>query len=100
MTQIEELLEPPLTASQGQMRIVTRYFADEEDPKLTPGDTRIVWDRNVQPEVDNAKEQFDKWRKLGYAAYSVNARGETLEVIRKFDPALQTITFTPPNVGG
>lgn len=64
------------------------------------GDTKIIWDADKPEEVEAAREQFDKLRKKGYAAYSVDRKGEKGEVLRKFDPDAEKLILAPPTVGG
>lgn len=64
------------------------------------GDTKIMWDSAQDAEVDAARATFDKLKKAGYLAYSVNKKGDKDEVIKKFDPDAEKIIMTPPLVGG
>jgi hypothetical protein len=64
------------------------------------GDTKVMWDPNVQVEVDVAKGTFDKMRKNGYLAYSVAPDGKQAEQINEFDKAAGKIIMTPPLRGG
>ena len=64
------------------------------------GDTKIIWDRTKPDEVESAREQFDKLRKKGYAAYKVESGGGKGEVIREFDAHAEKIILAPPMVGG
>jgi hypothetical protein len=64
------------------------------------GDTKIIWDPDKTDEVAQARETFDKLRKKGYAAYSVNRKGDKGEVIREFDPNAEKMILAPPTVGG
>ena len=59
------------------------------------GDTRLMWDPRDADEVKVAKEAFDKAKKKGMLAYSVDEKGEkTGQVIREFDPTLSKIVMT------
>lgn len=64
------------------------------------GDTKIIWDPEKAEEVAHARETFDKLRKKGYAAYSVNKKGDKGEVIREFDPDAEKMILAPQMVGG
>jgi len=64
------------------------------------GDTKIIWDTDKPDEVENARETFNKLRKKGYAAYSVNRKGDKGEVLREFDPEAEKLILAPPTVGG
>lgn len=64
------------------------------------GDTKIIWDPDKQEEVEQARETFNKLRKKGYAAYSVNKRGDKGEVVREFDSDAEKLILAPAMVGG
>lgn len=65
------------------------------------GDTRTIWDPNVQDEVKAAKAQFDALKKKGYLAYRVNPDdGSKGQVMREFDPKAGKIIMQPQMVGG
>jgi hypothetical protein len=65
------------------------------------GDTKLIWDKNQDAEVENAKATFDRLTKAGYMAYSVKGRnGEKDEQIRAFDPDAERIILAPPLQGG
>lgn len=64
------------------------------------GDTKTVWDSDNAAEVEIARETFEKFKKKGYAAFSVTKKGDKDEQIHKFDPEAEKIIFVPPIVGG
>ena len=66
------------------------------------GDTRIMWDPAVADEVDTAKAAFDKGKKKGMLAYSVDpdSGGRTGEVIREFDETRGKIIMVRQTRGG
>jgi len=64
------------------------------------GDTKIIWDPKNPDEVENAKEQFNRLRKKGFLAYSVNKKGDKGEMITEFDPNAEKIILSPPVTGG
>lgn len=64
------------------------------------GDTKLIWDEDNQDEVDAAKDMFDKLKKKGYLAYSVNKKGDKGEVLSKFDASVERIIMAPPMQGG
>lgn len=68
------------------------------DPQL--GDTKVYWDKNKPQEVENARENFDRMRKKGYAAYRMTASGSKGEQIRSFDPSAERIILGLPLHGG
>lgn len=64
------------------------------------GDSRTIWNPENQDEVDAAKATFDRLKKKGYLAYTVEEDGKRGEVIRRFDPAAGKIIMAPQLVGG
>lgn len=66
----------------------------------TTGDTKVLWDKTKQAEVDNAKKMFNRLKKQGYIAYTVKDNGERGEIIQMFDVNLERIIMHKPVVGG
>jgi hypothetical protein len=65
------------------------------------GDTKLIWDRRNQVEVDAAREMFDKLKKKAYLAYTViGERGDKGTVLNRFDPDAERIIMAPPSIGG
>lgn len=64
------------------------------------GDSRQTWNPESQIEVDAAKKTFEKLKKRGYLAYTVEEDGSRGEVIRDFDPTAGKIIMAPQLVGG
>lgn len=65
------------------------------------GDTKTIWDPDNADEVEIAKDQFDKFIKLGYAAFKAEGKeGTQGEKIKKFDKNLARIIFVKPLQGG
>lgn len=64
------------------------------------GDTKLLWDPAVKPEVEAAKRMFDDLRKKGYLGFAVAKKGDKGEQIREFDPAAARIIMSMPMVGG
>jgi hypothetical protein len=64
------------------------------------GDTKTIWDPDNQAETDAAREQFDKLRKAGHLAYTVDEKGKKGTQIHKFDPKAGKIILAPPLRGG
>jgi hypothetical protein len=75
--------------SQGELSILDRT-----------GDTKLIWDSNNPDEVANAQETFDKLKKKGFIAYSVEKGGGKGKVLAKFDPQAEKIIMTPAMAGG
>jgi hypothetical protein len=64
------------------------------------GDTKIIWDSANEDEVEEAKRTFKNLKDKGYAAYSVNKKGDKGEVMKKFDADAERIIMAPPLQGG
>ena len=64
------------------------------------GDTKLLWNRGNQIEVEAAKELFKKLKKKNYIAYTVKDDGKQGEIIHSFDPNLERIIMMPPIIGG
>lgn len=65
------------------------------------GDTKILWSKDNQDEIDNAKRTFDDMKKKGYQAFSVvGKKGEQGEQMRTFDEDAERIIFTKQMAGG
>ena len=64
------------------------------------GDTKTIWDADNKDEVENAKETFDRFKKKGYAIFSVKKDGKADTLMQKFDPAAERMIAVPPVVGG
>ena len=64
------------------------------------GDTKLIWDVDNADEVDAAKATFDKLRKKGYVAYSVNKKQDKGEVLTEFDPHIEKMILAPQLKGG
>ena len=64
------------------------------------GDSKLIWDAGNEDEVQAAQTLFDSLRKKGYAAYSVDKKGEKGSLIREFDPDAEKIILAPPMKGG
>lgn len=64
------------------------------------GDTKLIWASDVDDEVEHARKTFNEMRKKGYAAYSVNKKGDKGEVLKEFDPDVEKMILAPPMKGG
>lgn len=64
------------------------------------GDTKLMWDKSNQVEVDAAKDLFKKLKKKNYIAYTVKDDGSKGRVISEFDVNLERIIMAPHIVGG
>lgn len=64
------------------------------------GDTKVMWSKDNQDEVDAAKETFSRLKKKGYWAYAVKKNGDKGEVVQDFDPDAEKLIMAPRMVGG
>lgn len=64
------------------------------------GDTKVMWDPKNPHEVAAAEAQFNELKKKGFIAYTVNKKGGSGEILRKFDPDIEKMILSPPIVGG
>ncbi len=64
------------------------------------GDTKIIWSRDNEDEIENAKRTFTDLRGKGYAVFKVDKKGEKAEQVHEFDRNVERLIFVPPMVGG
>lgn len=64
------------------------------------GDTKLMWDKHSEDEVEAAKATFDKLRARGYLAFKAKKDGSQGEQMDKFDPKAERIIMSPPMQGG
>ncbi len=65
------------------------------------GDTKVLWSKDNEDEVENARRTFKDMRKKGYTAFRVTGKnGEPGEQMNEFDPDAERIIFTKPQAGG
>lgn len=64
------------------------------------GDTKLIWDSDEDAEVENARRSFNDLKKKGFAAFSVNKKGEQGSQIHEFDPKAEKIIMVPAMQGG
>ena len=64
------------------------------------GDTKHIWDKNNDAEVEAAKALFTSLRKRGYLIYRVDKKGDKGEMLTEFDPNAEKLIASPPMVGG
>jgi hypothetical protein len=64
------------------------------------GDTKHIWDRSSEVEVEEARGLFDRMIKRGMQAWSVTRKGDKDRKITEFDPEAEKIIFSPALVGG
>lgn len=64
------------------------------------GDTKTVWDKNNDDEVENARATFDRLKGKGYAAFKVQKDGSPGEQMHSFDPDAERMIMIPQMQGG
>lgn len=65
------------------------------------GDTKVMWSRDNEDEVENARRTFKDMKKKGYTAFRVEGKkGEAGAQMDEFDPDAERIIFTKPQAGG
>jgi len=64
------------------------------------GDTKLFWDSANTPEVENARETFERLVGEGYLAFSAKKSGKKGKRISEFDPYAARIILVPPVMGG
>lgn len=84
-------------------------WTTEEVPDGTPhfsvmgeiGDTKHIWDKRKEIEVEAARVLFNSLTKKGYTAYHVTGKeGEKDKRMHEFDPEAERMMFVPPVQGG
>ena len=64
------------------------------------GDTKYVWNKDVEAEVEVARATFEKLKDKGYVAYHVDDKGEKSTVMHEFDATAEKVIMAPAIVGG
>jgi len=64
------------------------------------GDRRLVWRKESDDEVKEAKKAFREALAKGALAYKVDNDGERSKQIREFDPEAEEIVVMPMVTGG
>jgi hypothetical protein len=65
------------------------------------GDTKVMWSRDNEDEVANARRTFKDMVAKGYTAFRVTGKnGEPGEQMKEFDANAERIIFTRPQAGG
>jgi predicted Rdx family selenoprotein len=79
-----------LTPDQGLMEILDHT-----------GDTKLIWDRKKNAEVEAARTMFDSLRAKRYLAFQAEGDdGRKGKQIERFDPDMERLILVPPMVGG
>jgi hypothetical protein len=86
----------PLTVDEDPVH-GKHYMAIQDET----GDTKIIWSKDNEDEVENARRTFKDMLKKGYKAFHVVGKnGETGEQMREFDPDAERIIFLKQMRGG
>ena len=64
------------------------------------GDQKVIWDPENDDEVEVAEMTFDKLKKKGFKAFSVDKKGEPNKEIKKFNPNSGKLIMIPHIAGG
>jgi len=59
------------------------------------GDTKIVWNKDSDVEVKNAKRTFEDLRKEGFKAYAADKDGSQGKEIKEWDPTVERMVMVP-----
>lgn len=87
----DEIEQHDLQPNQGILAVMDRT-----------GDTKIIWSRDNDDEITQARKTFDDLKAKGFVAYSVKGKsgGDKGEVVREFDPQSERLILVPPMKGG
>ncbi len=67
----------------------------------TNGDTKVRWNKRNPDEVSAAKATFTLYKKRGFAAFRMTAKGSKKgSQIDEFDPEAGSLLMVPPLAGG
>jgi hypothetical protein len=91
------ILTPLGAKTQSRFKVVADTLGIME---IEAGDYHIMWDSTREEEVKQARKTFDEFKKLGWVAFSVTAKGDKDEIIRDFDPEAEKIIMAPKTAGG
>jgi hypothetical protein len=87
---VKQIMETELTPDQSVMATMNES-----------GDTKLIWDRTKKLEVEIALEAFNKAKKAGYMAYSVEGEDARKgKILHEFDPKAERVILAPPMQGG
>ena len=64
------------------------------------GDLKVAWSADDKAEVEEAKRQFDGYKKKGWAVFRLDNHGREGDRMAEFDPKAEKILVVPPIVGG
>ena len=64
------------------------------------GDTKVIYDKNNEDEVEAARDQFETLLEKGFTAFKVDKDGGKGRKVTKFDPKEERYILVPKIVGG
>lgn len=64
------------------------------------GDSRLSWDRDNEGSVAVAEKEFDNLIAKGFSAVEIGPNGESVGVMDRFNPDVDTAVMIGPAVGG
>jgi hypothetical protein len=64
------------------------------------GDTKIIFDKDNEDEVEAAREQFDNLLEKGFKAFKVKKDGKNGRNVKTFNEDESMYILIPPIVGG
>lgn len=66
-----------------------------------PGDSKHIWDKTKEVEVEAARTLFNTLTKKGYVAFHVKGKdGDKGEQMKEFDKDAERVIFVPQMAGG
>lgn len=91
--------ELSVLVGSGHSKLINDCFP--EGTVITPGDTKIIWDKNSAAECEAAKSTFDKLLAKGYVAFRAEGeKGDKGSQIKTWEPAAERIIMIPKIQGG
>ena len=64
------------------------------------GDTKVIWDKTNEDEIEAAEDQYDTLIDKGFKAFKVKKGGAKGTAMKSFDPNAGKIIMVPELVGG
>jgi hypothetical protein len=64
------------------------------------GHTKHIWNKDVEDEVEAARDIFDTLTEKGYRAFNVKKDGESGTRMDRFDPTAEKMILAPQLQGG
>ena len=90
-----------IMGTEGQLRIALKGVPPKQLPEgIKGGDAKLIWSRSNADEVESVRRTFDDLKKKGFAAFSVDSKGEKGKQIFNFDSEAEKLIMVPPLRGG